>query len=94
MVKKTTTIREVELKRSKKSGEPEYFRQRKGSRMSSSEIFCFEPRQDVDVHILVFGSLLSESDFESDHDLTIVLVHSDVSFGLQRYLNKKEQGIR
>ena len=34
----------------------------------------------------------SESAFECDHHLTIVLIHSEVSLGLQMYLNRRELG--
>ena len=35
-------------------------------------------------------SWTSESDFQSDHDLTLVLTHKEVSLGLRRYLSEKE----
>ena len=40
-------------------------------------------RQYVDFHILVFRffGLGQTSDFDSDHDLTIVLAHNEVSMG-------------
>ena len=37
-------------------------------------------------------SWTSESDFESDHDLTLVSTQSEVSLGLQRYVSEKEMG--
>ena len=37
-------------------------------------------------------SWTSESDLASDHDLTVVLAHNEVSLGLQKYLNKRELG--
>ena len=35
-------------------------------------------------------SWTSESDFESDHDLTLFLTHCEVSLGLERYLSQRE----
>ena len=37
-------------------------------------------------------SWTSESDFDSDHDLTIVLAHNEVSLELWRNLNERELG--
>ena len=38
------------------------------------------------------SSCTSESDFDSNHDLTIVVLHKEISVRLQVYLSKKEFG--